>query len=66
MFFCSVLSLWPRSARIRRAIFLLAVQAEKLVDFRNIVLNYVEQQIEFQRQVEATWKKLLPELSAAQ
>ena len=28
-------------------------QAEKLVDFRNIVLNYVEQQIEFQRKVRA-------------
>eukprot|EP00941_MAST-03F_sp_MAST-3F-sp1_P004895 g4895.t1 len=36
-------------------------KAEKLVDLRQIVLEYVRNQIEYQKKVEATWKRLLPE-----
>jgi len=37
-------------------------KSQKLVDFRKIVLGYVQQQVDYQRQAEEIWGKLIPEL----
>eukprot|EP00940_MAST-03C_sp_MAST-3C-sp2_P002215 g2215.t1 len=41
-------------------------KSQKLVDFRKIVLAYVQQQVEYQRRAEDVWKKLIPELDKLQ
>uniref|UniRef100_A0A7S2WCE5 PX domain-containing protein n=1 Tax=Mucochytrium quahogii TaxID=96639 RepID=A0A7S2WCE5_9STRA len=37
---------------------------EKLVDFKSIVLDYVQLQIEYNQQVEQSWREVLPSLQA--
>lgn len=40
-------------------------KSQKMVDFRNIVLSYVQQQVEYQKRSEAAWRKLIPKLEQA-
>jgi hypothetical protein len=37
---------------------------EKLVDFKSIILDYVQLQIEYNQQVEQSWREVLPSLQA--
>jgi len=37
---------------------------EKLRDFKSIILDYVQLQIEYNQQVEKTWRDVLPTLQA--
>ena len=40
-------------------------KSQKMVDFREIVLSYVQQQVEYQKRSEAAWRKLIPKLESA-
>ncbi len=38
----------------------------QLVDFKNIILDYVQLQIEYNQQVEKSWREALPSLKVLQ
>uniref|UniRef100_M4BPB5 PX domain-containing protein n=1 Tax=Hyaloperonospora arabidopsidis (strain Emoy2) TaxID=559515 RepID=M4BPB5_HYAAE len=39
---------------------------EKLVDFKHIILDYIQMQIEYSKKVEDEWQKVIPKLAAIQ
>uniref|UniRef100_A0AAV1V8U6 Uncharacterized protein n=1 Tax=Peronospora matthiolae TaxID=2874970 RepID=A0AAV1V8U6_9STRA len=39
---------------------------EKLVDFKHIILDYIQMQIEYSKKVEDEWQEVIPKLAAIQ